>query len=78
MLKILGVASSAIVLLHSGSVRAQNPLRGYTCAQVREAVVKYGGPANAESLARSHGGTDDREIAAAKRCWNRPKHFRGS
>ena len=48
-------------------------IRGYTCMQVREAVIKYGGPENAESLARSYGGTE-REIAAARRCLVRPKY----
>ena len=56
---------------------AQGALRGYTCAQVREAVVKYGGPENAEALARGQGGTDQ-EIAAAKRCLIQPVHFRRS
>ena len=77
MLKTLAMAGAATILLHAGSVHAQDALRGYTCAQVRKAVVKYGGPESAEAVARSHGGTD-REIAAAKRCWNRPKHFRRS
>lgn len=65
------------VILHSGPAHAQSALRGYTCAQVRDAVVKFGGIENAEVLARGQGGTD-REIAAAKRCLIRPVYFRRS
>ncbi len=67
----------AVALFLSGPVWAQTTMRGYTCAQVREAVVKYGGAENAEALARAQGGTE-REILAARRCLTRPKYFRRS
>jgi len=71
------IVAICVVLLQFGPAHAQSALRGYTCAQVREAVVRYGGPENAEALARGQGGTDQ-EIAAAKRCLIQPVHFRRS
>ncbi len=65
------------IILQFESAHADSALRGYSCAQVREAVVRFGGVENAEVLARGQGGTD-REIAAAKRCLIRPVHFRRS
>ena len=73
MQKMIGLTLGAMMFWPVGCAHAQDGLRGYTCAQVREAVIRYGGPENAESLARSNGGTD-REIAAARHCL-RPKHF---
>ena len=66
-----------IAIVSSKPAHAQGALRGYTCAQIREAVVKFGGVENAEALARGHGGTD-REIAAAKRCLLQPVYYRRS
>jgi len=65
------------ILLQFQPAHAQGALRGYSCAQIREAVVRFGGIENAEVLARGQGGTD-REIAAAKRCLVRPVYFRPS
>ena len=76
MLRTLAVSLCAIMALTQG-VHARNDMRGYTCRQVRQAVVQYGGPENAEALARAQGGTE-REIAAARRCLVRPRHFRWS
>jgi len=76
MLKSLG-ALFCVTLLHVGAAHAGSAMRGYTCAQVRKAVVRYGGPDNAEALARSQGGTEA-ELAAARKCLNRPKHYRRS
>jgi hypothetical protein len=76
MLKF-SVLLSCALLAKVSAVHAADDLRGYTCAQVRQAVVNYGGPEKAEAMARSQGGTD-REIAAARRCLIRPKHFRRS
>jgi len=50
MLKSLG-ALFCVTLLHVGAAHAGSAMRGYTCAQVRKAVVRYGGPDNAEALA---------------------------
>ena len=41
--RAIGLICSAI-FVQSNVVHAQSDLRGYTCAQVREAVAKYGGP----------------------------------
>lgn len=65
------------IILQSQPAQAQGAVRGYTCAQIREAVVRFGGVENAEALARGQGRTDG-EIAAAKRCLVRPVYFRRS
>ena len=69
--------AAATLLFVAGSANAQSPLRGYSCAQVRDAVVRYGGIQNAEALARSQGGSE-RELSSAKRCLTKPKHYRRS
>lgn len=74
--KILFLTSLAVLFL-SGSALGQGGLRGYSCPEVRQAVVRYGGVENAVALARAQGGSD-REISAARRCLSRPKHFRRS
>lgn len=76
MWKIIGLAIFAAATQTSDAY-AQSATRGYTCAQIREAVVKYGGAKNAEALARAQGGSD-REISTARKCLSRPRHFRRS
>jgi len=63
-----------VVLFLSGAASAQSTMRGYTCAQVREAVVKYGGAQNAEALARAEGGTD-REIISGQTVSDQTEAF---
>jgi hypothetical protein len=59
----------------TGSLKAQDLLRGHTCAQVRDAVVKFGGPENAAVMARANGGTEA-EIGAARKCLVQQKQVR--